>query len=202
MLLLNKKGEQIVSMAVPIRRFKRRAGRAAAVDAPRPDRQDPARGAHRHPRCWRRLALLASVVTSLLLARTVAGPMRRLSAAAEQREPQHRRAATQLPELADRHDEVGQMAGAFQRHDGGALPAHRGEREIRRRRRARAQEPAHRRALDRRIAGLCQDRRAARSARRANPEGAEAPQPSHHRRLQRLPPRRRACAQGDARRST
>ena len=66
------------------------------------------------------------------------------------------------------------------------------------RRRPRAQEPAHRRALDRRIAGLCQDRRAARSARAADPGGAEAPQPAHHRRLQRLPPRRRAGAQGDA----
>jgi two-component system sensor histidine kinase ChvG len=57
-------------------------------------------------------ALFASIVTSLLLARTVAGPMRRLSEAAEQ--ASHNIAArAQLPEYADRSDEVGQMASAF-----------------------------------------------------------------------------------------
>ena len=59
------------------------------------------------------IALLASVVTSLLLARTVAGPMRRLSAAAEQ-VSRNIGARAQLPALSGRSDEVGQMAGAFQ----------------------------------------------------------------------------------------
>ena len=107
------------------------------------------------------IALLASVVTSLLLARTVAGPMRRLSAAAEQRQPQHRRAhaaaRVRRPHRRGRAD--GRRLPGDDRR---ALPAHRGEREVRRRRGARAEEPAHRRALDGRIAGLRQDRGGAR----------------------------------------
>jgi two-component system sensor histidine kinase ChvG len=58
------------------------------------------------------IALLASVVTSLLLARTVAGPMRRLSAAAE-RVSHNIDARVELPEYAGRTDEVAQMATAF-----------------------------------------------------------------------------------------
>jgi len=58
------------------------------------------------------IALFTSIVTSLLLARTVADPMRRLSEAAEQ--ASHNIAArSELPEYADRADEVGQMASAF-----------------------------------------------------------------------------------------
>jgi two-component system sensor histidine kinase ChvG len=57
--------------------------------------------------------LLASVVTSLLLARTVAGPMRRLSAAAE-RVSHNIDARKHLPQYSDRSDEVAQMAAAFQ----------------------------------------------------------------------------------------
>ena len=91
MLLLNKKGEQIVSMALPIRRFKDVQG--VLLLSTRPGQIDKILREERTViLVLAAIALLASVVTSLLLARTVAGPMRRLSAAAEQREPQHRRA--------------------------------------------------------------------------------------------------------------
>jgi two-component system, OmpR family, sensor histidine kinase ChvG len=112
MLLLNKKGEQIVSMALPIRRFKNVQG--VLLLSTLPGQIDKILREERTViLVLAAIALLASVVTSLLLARTVAGPMRRLSAAADQ-VSRNIAAPQQLPELADRSDEVGQMAGAFQ----------------------------------------------------------------------------------------
>jgi len=111
MLLLNKKGEQIVSMALPIRRFKNIQG--VLLLSTLPGQIDKILREERTViLILAAIALLASVVTSLLLARTVAGPMRRLSAAAEQ-VSRNITAAQQLPELAGRDDEVGQMADAF-----------------------------------------------------------------------------------------
>jgi two-component system, OmpR family, sensor histidine kinase ChvG len=111
MLLLNKKGEQIVSMAVPIRRFKNVQG--VLLLSTRPGQIDKILREERIViLTLSAMALLALVVTSLLLARTVAGPMRRLSAAADQAS-RDIRAHANLPDLADRTDEVGQMAGAF-----------------------------------------------------------------------------------------
>ncbi len=112
MLLLNKKGEQIVSMAVPIRRFKKVQG--VLLLSTRPGQIDKIlREERKVILMLAAIALLASVVTSLLLARTVAGPMRRLSAAAEQ-VSRNIAARAHLPALSGRSDEVGQMAGAFQ----------------------------------------------------------------------------------------
>lgn len=112
MLLLNKKGEQIVSMAVPIRRFKKVQG--VLLLSTRPGQIDKIlREERKVILTLSAIALLASVVTSLLLARTVAGPMRRLSAAAEQ-VSRDIAAGASLPALSGRSDEVGQMAGAFQ----------------------------------------------------------------------------------------
>ena len=112
MLLLNKKGEQIVSVAIPIRRFDQVQG--VLLLSTRPGQIDKIlREERRVILILGAIALLASVVTSLLLARTVAGPMRRLSAAAEQ-VSRNIAARAQLPALSGRSDEVGQMAGAFQ----------------------------------------------------------------------------------------
>lgn len=111
MLLLNKKGEQIVSMAVPIRRFKNIQG--VLLLSTGPGQIDKVLREERMViLTLSAMALLALVVTSLVLARTVAGPMRRLSAAAEQ-VSRDIGARARLPELAGRADEVGQMAGAF-----------------------------------------------------------------------------------------
>jgi two-component system sensor histidine kinase ChvG len=57
-------------------------------------------------------AILASLISALLLARTVAGPIRRLSAAAEL-VSRNISARHELPDFAQRTDEVGQMASAF-----------------------------------------------------------------------------------------
>lgn len=111
MLLLNEKGQQIVSIAVPIRRMNTVLGVLLLSSPPGEvekilsDWRDgiwPLAG----------FALLASVLTGVMLARTVAGPMKRLSEAAELVSHDIKARQT-LPAFASRKDEVGQMAAAF-----------------------------------------------------------------------------------------
>ena len=111
MLLLNEKSEQIVSVAVPITRFKRVMG-VLLLSTP-PGEIDKVLAKSRSD-LWplALIALLASVATGLFLTRTVAGPMQRLSAKAEHAS-RDISARTALPDYADRKDEVGQMAQAF-----------------------------------------------------------------------------------------
>lgn len=112
MLLLNRKGEQIVSFALPIRRFGEVQG--VLLLSTRPGQIDKILKEERVViLILASIALLASVVTSLLLARTVAGPIRRLSDAAEL-VSENIEARTRLPQFAGRTDEVAQMAAAFQ----------------------------------------------------------------------------------------
>ena len=111
MLLLNNKGEQIVSMAVPIQRMK--AVHGVLLLSTRPGEIDEILGEERNAiLTLAMIALLATISTSLLLARTVAGPMRRLSDTAEI-VSNNINARHNLPDLEDRRDEVGQMAQAF-----------------------------------------------------------------------------------------
>lgn len=111
MLLLNKKGEQIVSVAVPITRFNKVLG-VLLLSTP-PGQIDEVLAESRNE-IWplALVALAASLATGIILARTVAGPMQRLSATAE-RVSRDITAQTTLPEYAGRDDEVGQMARAF-----------------------------------------------------------------------------------------
>lgn len=111
MLLLNGKGEQIVSVAIPILRFKNVMG-VLLLSTP-PGQIDEVLSESRND-IWplALIALTASVATGLFLARTVAGPMQRLSATAE-RVSRDITARTTLPDYAGRKDEVGQMAQAF-----------------------------------------------------------------------------------------
>ncbi|WP_295557489.1 stimulus-sensing domain-containing protein [uncultured Hyphomicrobium sp.] len=111
MLLLNEKGQQIVSTAVPIQRASVVQGvllmstRPGEIDKIVSDQQD---------QIWL-LALfagLATLLSALLLARTVAGPIRRLSASADL-VSRNIGARHELPDFAHRTDEVGQMASAF-----------------------------------------------------------------------------------------
>ena len=59
------------------------------------------------------IALVFSVASSLVLERTVAGPMRRLSEVGQSTSAQNISARQDLPDLMERHDEVGQMGRAF-----------------------------------------------------------------------------------------
>lgn len=111
MLLLNEKSEQIVSVAVPIMRFRQVMG--VLLLSTQPGEIDDILEEARND-IWplALLALAASVITGIYLARTVAGPMTRLSETAEN-VSRDINLHTKLPEYSDREDEVGQMARAF-----------------------------------------------------------------------------------------
>jgi two-component system sensor histidine kinase ChvG len=111
LLLLDQDGEQIVSMAVPIRRANSVLG--ALLLSTRPGDIEKSLSDER----WRitllaAIALLATLVSSILLARTVAEPIRRLSEAAEE-VSRNINARAHLPDYAERNDEVGQLSRAF-----------------------------------------------------------------------------------------
>ena len=112
-LLLDNRGEQIVAIAEPIRRAKSRVVQGVLFLSTRPGEISEILGEERSV-IWTlaSFALVATLLSSWLLARTVAEPMRRLSAAAEH-VSRNISASKELPEDADRKDEVGQMASAF-----------------------------------------------------------------------------------------
>lgn len=110
-LLLDGKGQQIVSIAAPVKRGNKIL--AVLLLMTRPGEIDAT--------LWdeRRLilqiaaiAFIASIISSLLLVRAIAGPMSRLSEAAHN-VSNNINARAELPEFSDRRDEVGQMGRAF-----------------------------------------------------------------------------------------
>lgn len=112
MLLVTDKGEQIVSVAVPIQ--YRKAVQGVLLLSTRPGEIDEILAEERNSILGLALvALAATLLASFLLARTIAGPMRRLSEAAENVSFNFN-ARHALPEFARRADEVGQMATSFQ----------------------------------------------------------------------------------------
>ena len=113
MLLINDDGKQIVSLAVPIQRKNLTLG--AVLLSTKPGDIEKILANERWIILYLALmALAATVMTSMLLDHTIASPVRRLSAAAEE-VSQHIGARATLPDYADRRDEVGQMADAFTR---------------------------------------------------------------------------------------
>jgi two-component system sensor histidine kinase ChvG len=113
MLLVNEKGEQIVSMAVPIQ--YRKATLGVLLLSTRPGEIDEILAEERNIIVALALiALAATLLASMVLARTIAGPMRRLSEAAEN-VSRNIRTRHDLPQLSRRADEVGQMAAAFRK---------------------------------------------------------------------------------------
>ena len=99
-----------------------------------------------------------------------------------------------------RRDRPSQPGGP--RHDHLALQPHRGDRELRRRRRARAQESADLAAERGRDPAARQDRGGQGAARRHHPARRPPPRPADQRHLQRLAPRCRARPPGRRPRST
>lgn len=108
MLLLNDDQQKIVSLAVPIQR--RNVILGALLLSTRPGEIDEIIASERSVLATLvLLALAASVLASILLARTIAGPMRRLSEGAESVSRSiHARA--DLPQFGNRQDEVGQLS--------------------------------------------------------------------------------------------
>jgi two-component system sensor histidine kinase ChvG len=111
MVLVNDEGEQIVSVATPV--HYRGDVRGALLLSTKPGVIDSVLQEERNLLMALALtALAATLIASLLLYRTIAGPMRRLSEAAEN--VSHSIGArADLPTLAGRSDEIGQMGVAF-----------------------------------------------------------------------------------------
>lgn len=108
---VSPRGELIVSVAVPIQRF--RAVLGTLLLSTQGGDIDAIVGAERI--AIMRVFLVAATVTillSILLAGTIAGPVRRLAAAAE-RVRRSSSSRQEIPEFADRQDEIGHLARAF-----------------------------------------------------------------------------------------
>ncbi|WP_131113200.1 stimulus-sensing domain-containing protein [Lichenihabitans psoromatis] len=108
---VNKKGETIVSVAVPIERFKNIRG--ALLLSTQGGDIDAIIASERW--AFFRVFLLAAGVTfllSLLLANTIAGPMRRLADAAD-RVRRGINSREEIPDFTSRSDEIGHLSGAL-----------------------------------------------------------------------------------------
>ncbi len=108
---VNKRGETIVSVAVPIERF--RAIRGALLLSTQGGDIDAIISSER----WAifRLFLVAAAVTfwlSVFLANTIAGPMRRLADAAD-RVRRGSNSREEIPDFTARSDEIGHLSGAL-----------------------------------------------------------------------------------------
>jgi two-component system, OmpR family, sensor histidine kinase ChvG len=112
-LLIDSRGEQIVAIAEPIRRAKSKAVQGVLFLSTQPGEIGAILSEERQV-IWTlaAFAFLATLISSWLLARTVAEPMRLLSATAE-KVSRNIDARKDLPDDSDRKDEVGQMATAF-----------------------------------------------------------------------------------------
>ncbi len=108
---VDEKGDLIISVAVPVQRLNTIVGVLLLSTAPgdidniiKTERMSVVR-----------IALVAAVVTSILsffLAGTIAGPIRRLSAAAEKAQISMNDRA-EIPDFTDRSDEIGDLSGAL-----------------------------------------------------------------------------------------
>jgi len=108
---INNKGELVVSVAVPVQRM--RAVLGVLLLSTRGGDIDNIVAAER----WGivRVSLFAAaiaIVLSVILANTIAGPVQRLSAAAE-RVRHSVKARAEIPDFTDRTDEIGHLSGAL-----------------------------------------------------------------------------------------
>ena len=108
---VNDRGEIIVLVAMPIQRF--RAVRGALLLSTQGGEIDDAVAAERFQVLALFLALGAvMVLLSMLLARTIAGPVRRLADAAENVR-RRIKSRGEIPDFTNRRDEIGELSGAL-----------------------------------------------------------------------------------------
>lgn len=108
---MNARGETIVSVAVPVQKF--RAVRGVLLLSTQGSEIDGALMAERLAilRSFA-LAAIGMVVVSVLFAGTIAGPIRRLSAGAD-RVRRGVKAREEIPDFTDRSDEIGHLSGSL-----------------------------------------------------------------------------------------
>jgi two-component system, OmpR family, sensor histidine kinase ChvG len=108
---VNDRGEVIVSVAVPVQAY--RAVRGALLLSTQGGEIDQAVEAERLQIVTVFLILLGvMVVLSMLLARTIAEPVKRLAAGAE-RVRRRIRSRVEIPDFTERRDEIGHLSGAL-----------------------------------------------------------------------------------------
>jgi two-component system sensor histidine kinase ChvG len=108
---VNQRGQTIVSVAVPIQRF--RAARGALVLSTQPGDIDAIIADER----WALVQIFAvaagvMLILSILLANTIAGPMRKLAGAAENVRRGVRK-RVEIPDYTNRRDEIGLLSGSL-----------------------------------------------------------------------------------------
>ena len=160
MVRISEQGEQIVSVAVPIQRFRAVLG-VLMLSTQGGDIDKIVAAERRAILRVFGVAALVNGILSMLLASTIANPLRRLAAAAV-RVRRGVKSREEIPDFSDRQDEIGNLSVGAARHDQRALCAHRGDRELCRRRQPRAEEPADLAAQRRRDAAARQERELAR----------------------------------------
>ena len=111
MVRINDRGEVIVSVAVPVQRF--RAVRGALMLSTQGDDIDQMVTAERLAilKVFG-VAALVMIMLSLLLASTIAGPVRRLADSAE-RVRRRIKTRVEIPDFTRRRDEIGHLSGAL-----------------------------------------------------------------------------------------
>ena len=112
-LLLNDKGEQIISVFAPIQRLQTIPGFVWLTT--RPGDLESILWRERRPFfLFAFVGLLATLFASIMLNRTIGGPMQQLAVAAEH-VSRNINARHEIPELTGRRDEVGEMASAYRK---------------------------------------------------------------------------------------
>lgn len=109
---MGRKDELIISVAVPVQRFKAVMG--ALLLSTEGDDIDAIVRAERLAIVEVFLiAMSVSILLSVLLAGTIAEPVRRLAAAAERVGQTNRKGRVEIPDFTERRDEIGDLSGAL-----------------------------------------------------------------------------------------
>jgi len=111
MVRTNERGEVIVSVAVPVQRFRGVHG-ALLLSTQGSEIDDAVESERLVVLGVFGIAAAVMVVLSMLLARSIGGPVRRLAGAAEHVRRRHR-TRVEIPDFSSRSDEIGHLSGAI-----------------------------------------------------------------------------------------
>ena len=111
MVRVNDRGQLIVSVAVPVQRFKAVLG-ALLLSTEGGDIDALVRAERTAILRVFGVLLVVTVLLAILLAGTIAAPVRRLAEAAE-RVRRQRNVRVEIPDFRDRRDEIGELSGAL-----------------------------------------------------------------------------------------
>jgi HAMP domain-containing protein len=184
---LAETGGRVVSVSIPIERVRAVLG-VLTLEAGDVDQIIGAERAAMIP--FIVTAVAVNLISSFALTQLIARPVRRLARAADSVRLSHAR-AIDLPDLAARRDEVGDLARSLEDMTHTLSGTNGGHRTLRRRCRARDPQSAHLHAVGRGDARSGQGLRTPRAVDEDIESGRRPPGPAGHRHLQRLAARRR-----------